>query len=242
MPLTPPTLTAPTSSNRIVDDIVVTFTDSAPWRAAITAVKIDGVTIAVLARTIAAGSITFGNTYRTFDESRDNYALTVVATGYTDATATISIAVAPWNLLSLYQVTPTDDLAAEESVMVSLLAYTGADYTTQHANVKDEIEEALVNYFVFKQKTLRDTLDDQNFQILDHIINPNKLKRLAVRLALYRLFNAQIITGDDSFGVLAKKYWQEYQRSLAFVHEILRFDTTVVDDSEQNYGIPRLVR
>ena len=92
--LTPPTLTADATANTVDNNIDITFTEDATWRSKITAVKIGST--ALIATTdydiTSAGNIQLkpsgSNALLTASGSK---AVTVVATGYTDATVTQAI-------------------------------------------------------------------------------------------------------------------------------------------------------
>lgn len=90
--LTPPTLTAAVGAT--VDAAFnVTFTDDATWRAAITSIKV-GATTLTAGYSVSAGQITFTpstSTPSNLLQTAASPTITVVATGYTDATVTQAI-------------------------------------------------------------------------------------------------------------------------------------------------------
>lgn len=86
--LTPPALTADTSSNIVGLPIDITFTDDPDWRAAISGVSVDGTDLAVEKYVVASGKITINASL--FTEVKD-YAIVVKSTGYQDAAVTQSI-------------------------------------------------------------------------------------------------------------------------------------------------------
>jgi len=88
--VTTPTLVADATNNNVDNNIDITFTDDAAWRAAITAVKIGGTSLTPTTDyVITAGNIQLipsgGNSLLTTAGSKS---ITVVATGYTDAAVT----------------------------------------------------------------------------------------------------------------------------------------------------------
>ena len=90
--LTPPTLTA--ASGATVDaPFNVTFTDDATWRAAITSIKV-GATTLTAGSSVSAGQITFtpsASVPAALLQTAGSPTITVVATGYTDATVVQAI-------------------------------------------------------------------------------------------------------------------------------------------------------
>ncbi len=90
---TPPTLTADATNNNVDNNIDITFTDDATWRAAITAVKIGGTALTVTTDyVISSGNIQLkpsgGNTLLKTSGSKS---VTVEATGYSTASVTQQI-------------------------------------------------------------------------------------------------------------------------------------------------------
>jgi hypothetical protein len=88
--LSPPTLTADSSSNNVDNNIDITFTDDATWRSKITAVKIGGTALtATTDYVITAGNLQLkpsgGNSLLTTSGSKS---VTVEANGYTTASVT----------------------------------------------------------------------------------------------------------------------------------------------------------
>ncbi|MFY8213176.1 MAG: beta strand repeat-containing protein, partial [Flavobacterium sp.] len=90
---TPPTLTADATANTVDNNIDITFTDDTAWRNAITAVKIGSTALTLTTDyVISAGNIQLkpsgANVLLTASGSKS---ITVVATGYSDATVTQEI-------------------------------------------------------------------------------------------------------------------------------------------------------
>jgi len=81
-PLAPPALTADTTQNTVGQPIEVTFPDNAAWRGAVNAVKVDGAAAAAANYTLAVGKITLN---ASLFPTVKTYAITISATGYTDA-------------------------------------------------------------------------------------------------------------------------------------------------------------
>lgn len=90
--LTPPTLTADAEANTVDNDIDITFSSNPDWQTAITAVKIGGTALSASDYTISDGNIrlkpSVGNSLLTVAGSKS---VSVVATGYRDATVTQAI-------------------------------------------------------------------------------------------------------------------------------------------------------
>ncbi|NVO09843.1 MAG: T9SS type A sorting domain-containing protein [Bacteroidales bacterium] len=88
----PPVLAADATNNDVDNNIDITFTDDASWRSAITAVK-DGSTTLTLTTdyTIASGKITLIPSATNSLKTPGSRTITVIATGYADATVTQQI-------------------------------------------------------------------------------------------------------------------------------------------------------
>ncbi|MCD1259250.1 discoidin domain-containing protein [Paenibacillus athensensis] len=80
---TPPALTADSTLNNVGQPMDITFTDNSAWRSAISAVKVDGTTVATNQYTVASGKITLN---ASLFSTAKTYAITVQASGYSDAT------------------------------------------------------------------------------------------------------------------------------------------------------------
>jgi len=132
-----PALTADATLNNVDNNIEITFTDDATWRAAITAVKDGANTLtATTDYTIAAGVLTLipnsGNSLKT----SGSRTITVVATGYADATVTQVISVGAINVAN--------------STLSNTPALTSVEKTTTvTATAKDQFNN-LVEGYVFK--------------------------------------------------------------------------------------------
>ncbi|NOU19685.1 MAG: T9SS type A sorting domain-containing protein [Bacteroidales bacterium] len=84
-----PALSAATSNNDVDHSFDITFTDDAAWRAAITAVKDDATTLTLTTDyTIASGTLTLIPASTNSLKVSGSRTITVVATGYADATVT----------------------------------------------------------------------------------------------------------------------------------------------------------
>ncbi|MBL7904239.1 MAG: chitobiase/beta-hexosaminidase C-terminal domain-containing protein [Bacteroidales bacterium] len=87
--LTPPVLTADATSNNVDNNIDITFTDDATWRAAVTDVTIGGVSLGAGDYVLSAGNLQLvpsnGNSLLTTAGSKS---VSVVATGYNNASVT----------------------------------------------------------------------------------------------------------------------------------------------------------
>ena len=98
----PPTLTAAASATVDVP-FVVTFTDNATWRAAITGVTVGGSNLTA-GYSVAAGMITFtpsASVPANLLQNTDGKSIAVSATGYSDATVTQTIGVGAANKLAI---------------------------------------------------------------------------------------------------------------------------------------------
>ncbi len=88
---TPPTLT-PAVGATVDNPFNITFTDDATWRSAITSITVGGVTLATGAYSVSAGQITFTPSASALLQSASTKSIAVIATGYTNATASQPIA------------------------------------------------------------------------------------------------------------------------------------------------------
>jgi len=90
--LAPPALTADADANNVDNNIDITYTSNPAWQAAITAVKISGTALSASDYTITDGNIqlkpSVGNSLLTVSGTKS---VSVVATGYSDATVTQAI-------------------------------------------------------------------------------------------------------------------------------------------------------
>lgn len=97
---TPPSVTA--ASNATVDaPFSMTFTDDATWRAAITGITVNGVTLSPTAYSVSAGQITFTPSLSTLLQSAGTKTVSIAATNYTGATISQVIAVGVATKLAL---------------------------------------------------------------------------------------------------------------------------------------------
>lgn len=136
-PSAAPVLTVDATNNDVDNNIELTFTDDAAWRAAITAVKVGATALtATTDYTIAAGVITLipsgGNAALTLAGSKD---ITIEATGYAGATAT--------------QVITAGVPTVAKSTISNTPAIMGIGTTTVTITAKDQFEN-LVSGYVFK--------------------------------------------------------------------------------------------
>ena len=89
---TPPVLTADATNNNVDNNIDITFTDDATWRAAVTGVTVNGSSLTASDYTLSAGNLQLkpsaGNTLLTVSGSKN---VAVTATGYSAASVTQAI-------------------------------------------------------------------------------------------------------------------------------------------------------
>ena len=133
-PATPPSLTADTTANTVDNNIDITFTDDATWRSKITAVKIGTTALTVTTDyVISAGNIQLKpsglNALLTASGSK---AVTVVATGYSDATVTQTIGAG----------VPTDNSTASISAILAPNAIR-----TITCTAKDQFNNLVSGYY-----------------------------------------------------------------------------------------------
>lgn len=234
MPSTPPTITADTTNNTIMSSIALTFTDDAAWRAAITAVKVDGNTVATANRTIASGLITIINPLFAVFEYVRTYSITIEATGYDTATVSQDIIAANWNDLVLFgdasESTPlTDQRLDYENVLIVGLTKVNKSL------VNDEIHKRLFNFFYRKQITIA-----QNFTpytrsastsaifVLDHIANPKILNKSCLLYNLYILLNRNSVSKDDQYYIRKSEYKERFETEMLIAAQMLEFDSTIL--------------
>jgi uncharacterized repeat protein (TIGR02543 family) len=91
-PVNGPSLTADATNNIQGQPIVITYTDKAAWRSAVSGVTVDSVTVDPSHYTLAAGNLTLDNTVFT---SNGSHIVVVAATGFMNASVTQKIGVPP---------------------------------------------------------------------------------------------------------------------------------------------------
>lgn len=82
---TPPALTADTTDNTVGQPVTISFTDDFAWRSVISAVYVNGTSVAASAYSVAAGTITID---ASLFPSAGSYTVVVKAAGYSDVTVT----------------------------------------------------------------------------------------------------------------------------------------------------------
>jgi len=243
MPSTAPTLTADTTNNNLANDIVLTFTDNALWRAAITSVQVTGTTITSAYYTIIAGQITIKNPLFAIFEEAGLYTISILATGYNATTVEQTITCAKWTDLVLYgdgSESPalTDNREEYEKLLLSLS--TGYITRIAKTTVKNFIFERLIFYFKEKQIDIDNSASIYNsssvnlanvIYLLDHIVNPIRLRQASVFYSLYLLFNRQSVSPEDQYYLKAKDYLSRFKESFQIAIIMLRFDETVTNIS-----------
>lgn len=96
--------------------------------------------------------------------------------------------------------------------------------------VKEHLEIDLHNRFEHTQRRCEQYYDDDDFEVLDHIENPDELKRPAIYFALYFIFSQQSLGNDnDIYSQKAKFYLAEYNKALNYACNRLRWDTKITD-------------
>ncbi|HAZ03973.1 MAG TPA: hypothetical protein DCY97_17645 [Marinilabiliales bacterium] len=117
-----PDLVADATSNNVDNNLEITFTDDATWRTAITAVKVDATTLTLTDDyTIASGTITLLAGSDASLTVPGTKTITVVATGYTDATVSQEIMVGAINTTNS-TVTIDQALALSTTSVITLTA------------------------------------------------------------------------------------------------------------------------
>jgi hypothetical protein len=122
---TPPTLTADATNNNVDNNIDITFTDDATWRAAVTGVTVNGSSLTASDYTLSAGNLQLipsaGNSLLTVSGSKN---VAVAATGYSAASVsqTIDFGAAAKLVMKTQPVGPTANggtLATQPAVNVA---------------------------------------------------------------------------------------------------------------------------
>jgi len=131
--LTPPTLTANTTTNNVDNNFDITYTDNSTWRTAVTAVKVGSTTLASGSYSLAAGALTLkpsnGDTSLTHSGTKT---VTITANGY--SAATISQVINPGAVSS----------STSTSSISSSLSLNGTSTVTVTA--KDQYSNAVSGY------------------------------------------------------------------------------------------------
>ena len=138
--------------------------------------------------------------------------------GTTDETATVTLNLASWEMLVLY------DLADLQSVEPELLQDDTDDILAQ---VKNELEIDLWDRLGHLLKTGKVDVGD-DFNLLDYIKNPIKLKYIAIHRALSIIFNSRRYDNSGT-GLMDRKFKEHndnYLRQLRTIPQILQFDLT----------------
>jgi len=224
--LTPPVLTAP-SEIRLSRAGSLTFTDSAAWRAAITAVRLGGSYLTVTTDyTLAAGNLTIlGNVI----EKIGSYNLVIEATGYDDATAILEYVVCDWSSLTLYT---TDEVTAIEPIVSSSLV------SSSQLIVKQELLDDISSRFTSLQNELDD--EESGIVIQDNIRDIRLLKQSARSRCLAIVLSAgQVSVSDDVPGIKAMEYMRRSLNEFARWAGIAPFD---LGDYGRAHGTVRLVQ
>ncbi|WP_239616227.1 galactose-binding domain-containing protein [Cohnella mopanensis] len=99
-----PQLTADTTLNQVGQPIEITFADNTAWRSAIQAVSLNGTAIGASQFSVAAGKLTLS---ASLFAQTGNYAITVQASGYTDASVQQAIVAGQAINLALQKTTAT---------------------------------------------------------------------------------------------------------------------------------------
>ena len=224
--LTPPVLTAP-SEIRLSRAGTLTFTDSAAWRTAITAVRLGGSYLTVTADyTVAAGVITI---LGTVINKIGTYTLTIEATGYDDATADLLYVVCDWSSLTLFTTAEITALepAMVDSAMISAIAIS----------VKTEIMDNIASRFADIQNDLDDEVSGIN--IHDNIRDIRLLRQCARSLCVSMAMGIGRVSIDsDVAGSKAVEYRIKSMREFSQWAAISPFD---LGDYTRAHGTVRFI-
>jgi len=95
--------------------------------------------------------------------------------------------------------------------------------------VKAHIEAELRRRFKQLQNDIAISASD--FDILDHIVNPERLQRPAIFYCLYLLFYGQRVSDEGEYAKKAGEYLSRYEKAFEDACGMLKFD-----DDVKNYG------
>jgi len=135
-----------------------------------------------------------------------------------------------WDDLTLYV---DDDVLAYEPNLAAGLSLD------KHDLVKEHLASELLLRFEHLQKDGEELYGD-DYYLLDHIENPEILRRPAVFYCLYLLFYAEQIGGEnDIYARKAKEYFERYKMALEYACRRIKFDSTV-ESFASRWGSVRL--
>lgn len=217
--MTPPTLTG--YEGTITDQPTITWTPDALFEAATTRIKAGN--DEVLKYTVSSGQVVIDrDTFR----MADTYTITIIADGYDNATTTVTLSLGNWTEYILFD---TDDIIAEEPVYLQDDdSTTLADY---HDRVLYDLGTDLENKFTRDNEFLKD-YEGSNYSILDYILNPRQLKRVAVYYALYQIFDDRSTSEGDPYARKRDEYAQKYNKYLSLFPKHIEFSDLDRDENE----------
>ncbi|MFP4460120.1 MAG: hypothetical protein ACLFSQ_11095 [Candidatus Zixiibacteriota bacterium] len=129
---------------------------------------------------------------------------------------------AEWSEISLYTISEDgNDLADYEPVLAESAA------SVDHDLVKGRIEDDLLNRLKHLQQRGEDYYGE-DFYLLDHIENPETLKRPACYYALYLMFRGKIISEMDEYARRSIEYEKLYSLALDAAARRLRWDIGLI--------------
>jgi len=192
----PPVLAADATFNDVDNNIEITFADDATWRSAITAVK-DGATTLTLTTdyTIVSGTITLIPTATNSLKTSGSRTITVIATGYADATVT--------------QVINHGAISASKSTISTDKALKFGETSTVTLTAKDQYENTISGYvFKYDVAITNTTVTNTEPYTIDGTVRTASISDLDVTtvtdasgVATFTIIVPDPVDGDDGISV-----------------------------------------
>ena len=230
--MTPPTITADSTDNTLANDITLTFTDDAAWRADITNITVDGEDCETLSYESASGQIVIQ--WRNFERAKTT-TIVIEATGYDDASVSQVVKIARWSNLVFFETTNTatypisnDDLSEHEAFFGDIESQVDRIHNIVRRFVGHEIRK----YWNEWEETIRKGEDNDSFNCLNYIKNPRILKETMIYYALYRMMDQQAQDPEDMYAIKANRYKKDYGAERDTILKQLEFESPVTDYEE----------
>jgi len=209
----------------------MTFTDVPAWRAAVTAVKVNGVALSTTDYTLTAGVLTIlGALWSRIDSVAQS--VIVSATGYTDTVAvTFTVAQPTWATLSL-------GTAAECTIMEPIIAASSVVTSAILLYAKDELRAWIESRFADLQNQLDD--EESDLLLIGCIKDVRNLRTCFRYLALSLGLNAVITAGEND--LLEKKAKEHMRNALHWFTNWAARAPFELGDYDRAHGTIRLVQ
>ena len=216
---TPPELTGFTGI--ITNQPTITWTPDTVYESAITEIRVGN--DKVLEYTISSGEALID---RDSFRMAETYTITIIATGYDNATATVTLALANWTRYILFD---NNDLKNEEPQY--LQDETDITLGDIHDMTLFELGQDLENQMYRNNEFLKE-LEGTNYTLLNYIYNPLRLKRPAMYLALKNIFDKKRYSENDPYAIKFYDYSKKYNNALRSFPKHIEFSDTDANENE----------